>query len=168
MASGDFALVPGRGNAAADRLRVQGGDLLCSGVPTARAMQVLLDALIDRGVHEHCQNHRRRTVDGHRHRGRGRAQVEARIELLHVIERCDRDSRVAGAAVNVRPRIGVFTVQRRRIECSRQPRRAVSAGQIVEAPVGAFRRPLPCKHARGILSLAPVGIHPAGIWIGTG
>ena len=45
------------------------------------ALQVLLDVLVDRGVHEHREDHRRGTVDGHRHRGgrrdRGRSRSTA-------------------------------------------------------------------------------------------
>ncbi len=40
-------------------------------------LQVLLHLLVDSGVHEHRQDDRRRTVDGHRYRGGRRAQVEA-------------------------------------------------------------------------------------------
>ena len=39
--------------------------------------QVALDTLVHRGVHVHRQDHRRRTVDRHRDRGRRRAQIEA-------------------------------------------------------------------------------------------
>ena len=45
-----------------------------------------LDLLVDRGVHEERQDRRRRSVDGHRHRGGRLAQIEAGVELLHVVE----------------------------------------------------------------------------------
>ena len=76
----------------------------------------LLELLVDRGVQEHGEQHRRRAVDGHRHRGRRVAQVEARVEHLHVVERGDRDARVADLAVDVRPVVRVLAVERHRVE----------------------------------------------------
>ena len=67
-----IALVPRRRGAALLRCAMQRVDLRLRLVPAAFALQVALDALIDRRVHEHREDHRRRAVDGHRHRG-GRA-----------------------------------------------------------------------------------------------
>ncbi len=120
--------------------------------------QVLLDALVDRGVHEHREDHRRRAVDRHRHRGRRRAEIEARVELLHVVERRDRDAGVADAAVDVRTLVRVLAVQRRRIEGRREARGAVPARDVMEAAVGALGRTLAREHARRVLFLAAVRV----------
>ena len=122
-----------------------------------------LDALVDRGVHEHREDHRRRAVDRHRHRGRRVAQIEARIELLHVVERGDRHARVADAAVDVRPLVRVLAVERRRIEGRRQTRRAVTGRHVVESPVGALRTALAREHPRRVLFLAAVRIDARGV-----
>ena len=160
------ALVARRRHAACAVLGVQGCDLPLRLAPFAGGLQIALDLLVDGGIHEHRQNHRRRPIDGHGDRGRGGAQIEARVELLHVIERCDRDAGVAGAPVDIRAGIGVLPVQRGGIERGRQARRSVTCGKVVEAPVGALRCALTGEHARRVLFFAPVGIHPAGIGIG--
>ena len=51
--------------------------------------QISFDVLIDRGIHEHRQQHRRRTVDRHRDRSCGRQQVNAGIQLFHIVQRSD-------------------------------------------------------------------------------
>ena len=66
-----------------------------------------VDLLVDRGVEEHREDRRRRAVDRHRDRGGRRAQVEARVEHLHVVERRDRHARIADLAVDVRARVGM-------------------------------------------------------------
>ena len=71
-------------------------------LPFTGLAQVLLDLLVDRRVHEERQDHRRRSVDRHRHRRCRRTEVEARVELLHVVDGGDRDTRVADLAVDVR------------------------------------------------------------------
>jgi Flp pilus assembly protein TadG len=72
---------------------------------------MFLDLLIDRGVEKKCQHGRRRTVDRHRDRGARVAQVEARVELLRVVDRAHRDARVADLAEDVRARRGVAAVE---------------------------------------------------------
>src|SRR2546430_11515777 len=42
--------------------------------PFAGGLQIALDLLVDGGIHEHRQNHRRRPIDGHGDRGRGRSE----------------------------------------------------------------------------------------------
>src|SRR3546814_8036796 len=81
---------------------------------------------------------RRGAVDGHRHAGGGRAQVEAGVELLHVVERGDVDAGVADIAVDVRARRGVFAVQGDGVEGGGQARGRLAAGQVMEAAVGAM------------------------------
>ncbi len=137
-----IALVPRNRRGTAVKL----SDLLLRGFPAARALQMRLDTLIDGGVHEHRQNHRRRPVDGHGDRSRRQAQIEARVELLHVIERRDGDAGVAGASIDVGPRVRILAVQSRRVESRRQARCAVAAGQIVEPPVGPLGSALTGKH----------------------
>ena len=60
--------------------------------------------LVNHRVEEHREDCRGRTVDGHRDRGRRRAQVEAGKEIVHVIDRCDRDARGADLAEYIRLR----------------------------------------------------------------
>ncbi len=126
----------------------------------------LLHLLIDGGIHEHRQNHRRRTVDGHRHRGRRRAQVEARVQHLHVVERRDRDAGIADLAVDVRTRIGIEAVERHRIEGRGQAVRRHALGYQLEALVGAKRIALAREHARRVFVLALEGEHAGRVGIG--
>ena len=72
--------------------------------------------LIDGGVHEHGQDRRRRTVDGHGHAGAGVAQVKAAVQHFHIVQGGNADTRVAHLAVNVWTRIGVIAVQRDRVK----------------------------------------------------
>ncbi len=159
-------LVARRRHAAGAVLGVQGRNLPLGGAPFALRLQVALDLLVDRGIHEHRQDHRRRSVDGHGDRGRGQAQIEARVELLHVIEGCDRDAGIAGAPVDIRAGVGVLAVERGGIERGREAHGTVAVRQVVEAPVGALRCAFTGEHARRVLFFAPVGIHAAGIGIG--
>ena len=54
----------------------------------------------------------------------GRAQVEARVEHLHVVERGDRHARIADLAVDVRALVRIAAVERHRVEGGGEPRRA--------------------------------------------
>ncbi len=71
---------------------------------------------------KNASTHRRRTVDRHRDRRLRIAQVEARVELLRVVERADRDAGVADLAVDVGARIRVAAVERHAVEGRREPR----------------------------------------------
>ena len=143
-------------------------DLLLRRLPVAGLAQVLLDLLVDRRIHEERQDHRRRAVDRHRDRGRRRAQIEARIELLHVVDGRDRNAGVADLAVDVRALVRVLAVQRDRIERRRQARRGLALRQVVKTPVGALRRALARKHARRVLAQAPIRIDAAGVRVAAG
>ncbi len=79
-----------------------------------------LALLIDRGVQEEAEEHRRRAVDRHRHRRRRIGEIEARIELLRVVDIRDRDAGVSDFAVDVGAPVGVFTVKRHRVERRRE------------------------------------------------
>ena len=96
----------------------------------------------------------------------GVAEVEARIQLLHVVERRDGHAGIAGAAEDVGPRVRVFAVQRGGVEGRRQARGLVARRQVVKAAIGALRRAFAREHARRILLLAPIGIDAAGVRIG--
>ena len=135
--------------------------------PASLSLEEALHALVDRGVHEHREQHRRRAVDRHRDRGRGRAQIEARVELLHVIERSDGDTRIAGAAVDVGPGVRILAVERGRVERRREPSELLTSREIMEAPVGALRRTLAGEHADRVLLLAAIRIDARGVGIGT-
>ena len=93
-------------------------------VPLADRAQVLLDLLVDRGVHEEREDDRRRPVDRHRDRRRRRAEIEAGVEALRVVDGRDRDARVADLAVDVGPRMGILAVERDRVERGREAHRA--------------------------------------------
>ncbi len=140
-------------------------DLLVGSVPATGFIQVFLDLLIDGRVHEIRQDHGRRTVDGHGYRGRWRAQVEARIQLLEVIQRGDGHTRIADLAVDIGPRVRVFSVEGHRVEGGRQPGRRVTLSQVVESPVGALRRALAGEHTDRVLLGAPVGVNARRVGI---
>jgi hypothetical protein len=92
-------------------------------------LQVDLDLLIDGGVHEKRQDHWRRTVDGHGHRGVGRAQVKAGVELLHVVQRSNAHAGVTHLAVDVGPGMRVFTIQCHGVKSRAEPHRRLALGQ---------------------------------------
>ena len=119
-----------------------------------RLVAQFLDLLIDRGVEEHRQDRRRRSIDGHRHRSGRIAEIKARIQHLHVFQRGDRDPRVADLAVDVRPLVGIESIQGYGIERRRQPLRRQVLRQQVEAPVGAERIAFAREHARRVFVLA--------------
>ena len=124
-------------------------------------MQVFFDLLVDGAIHEERQNHWRRAVDRHRHRGRRRAQVETGIQLLHVVDTCDRDTAVADFAVNIGALVRVFAVESDGIECGRQPGCGLTLRQVVKTTVGSFRCALAREHARWIFAKATVGKNAA-------
>ena len=92
----------------------------------------------------------------------GRAEVEARVEHLHVVERGDRHAGVADLAVDVGAPVGVVAVERDRVERGRQPLGRHAVGEQVEAPVGAERVALAGEHARRVLVLALEREHAGG------
>src|SRR5690606_6383001 len=93
------------------------------------------------------------------------AQVEAGVQLLHVVERGDGYAGVADLAVDVRADGRVFAVQRHRIEGGGQARGGLADRQVMEAPVGALGRALAREHADRILTAAAVRIHATGVGI---
>ena len=62
----------------------------------------------------------------------------------------DRDAGIAELAVDVRPLVRVFAVERDRIEGRREPRRVLAARQVMETRVRALGRALAREHARRI------------------
>ena len=110
-----------------------------------------VELLVHRGVQEHRQDRRRRPVDRHRHRRGGDAQVEAGVELAHVVQGRDRHPGRADLAVDVRALVGVAAVEGDRVEGGGQPRGRLARGEQVEPPVGAERVSLAGEHARGRL-----------------
>jgi hypothetical protein len=93
----------------------------------------------------------------------GRAEVEAGVQLLHVVERGDVDAGVADLAVDVRARRGIFAVQRDRVERGGQARGGAALAQVMEAAVGALGRAFAGEHAGGIFAAAAIRIHAAGV-----
>ena len=122
--------------------------------PPCPARDPLLALLIDGGVQEEAEQHRRRAVDGHRHRRRRIGEVEAGVELLGVVDVGDRDARVADLAVDVGSRIRILAVERDRVERRREPLGGQAARHVVEALVGALRAAFAGEHARRILAVA--------------
>ncbi len=158
-----LALVGRRRTTALRGATVQGFDLAPRLVPLTLSLQVTLGTLIDRGVHEHREQHRRRAVDGHRHGSRRQAQIEAGIQLLHVIECRDGDTRIPGPSIDVGTRVRILAIQGRRIESGRKARRAMPPGDVVKAAVRPFRRTLAREHTRWIFLLAAVRIDTARV-----
>ena len=122
-------------------------------IPTVQLAE-LVHLLIDRGIHEHRQDDGRRAVDRHRHGGAGRAQVESRIQHLHIVESGDRHPGIAHLAVDIGPQIRIGPVQSHGIERRGQAMRRHPLGHPLETLVGAERIALPGEHAGGILALA--------------
>ena len=126
-----------------------------NGLELARLAQVPFHLLVDRRVQEEREHRGRRPVDGERHRRGRRTQVEARVELLRVVEGADRDARVSALAVDVRAAIGISAVEGHTVERGRETGHVVAAGQIVEAAVRPLRTSLAREHPRGVLSRPP-------------
>ena len=99
---------------------------------------------------------------------RRRRQVEAGVELLHVVERRDVDAGVADLAVDVRTRRRIFAVQRDRIERGRKARGLLAERKVMEAAVGALGRAFAGEHAGRIFAGAPIRIDAAGVRIRAG
>ena len=76
--------------------------------PTCRFLSGVFDLLIDRGIHEKRQDHRRRAIDRHGYRSCRRfAEIESRIQFLDVVDRSDRHTGIADLAVNIRALVRV-------------------------------------------------------------
>src|SRR5690606_21583230 len=105
---------------------------------------------------------------GHGDAGRRRAQVEAGVQLLHVIQRRDVDAGVADLAVDVRAFGRVLAVQGDAVERGGQARGRLAQAQVVEAAVGALGRALAGEHADRILAGAAVRVHATGVGIRAG
>ena len=120
-------------------------------IPEVVLGDIGLTSLIDRSVHEEGEDHRRRPVDGHRHR-RGRiGEVEPGIELLRIVEGGDRDPRVADLAVDVGTLVGVLAVEGHRVEGCGQALGRHALGQVVETSVGLLGRTFPSEHPCRVL-----------------
>ncbi len=140
-------------------------DLRLRGVPAAALPEMLLDLLIDRRVHEEREDDRCRTIDGHRYRGGGIAQIETRVEFLDIVHGGNRYPAVADLAVDIGPHRRVLTVERDRIKSRRQAVGRLSPRDVVKAPVGALRRALAGEHAGRILAFATVRKHAGRIGV---
>ncbi len=132
-------------------------------VETAARTACGADLTGDGGVEEEGQDGRRRTVDGHGHRGRGVAQVEAGVELLHVLDGAHRDAALADLAVDVGPPVRVLAVEGHGVEGRGQALGGLAVGQVVEALVGAGGPALAGEHAGRVLLGALEGEHAGGV-----
>src|SRR5690606_34488728 len=93
---------------------------------------------------------------------------EARVELLHVVQRGDVDAGVSDLAVDVRARRRILAVEGDAVEGGGQARGRLPQAQVVEAAVGALGRALAREHAGGVLAGAAVGVHAAGVGVVAG
>ena len=101
-------------------------DLLLRRFPATRFTKVLLNLLVNCGIHEKRQNHRRGTVDRHGNRGCRRAEIETGIKFLHVINGCNRNTRVADFSIDIRTFVRVFAIQGYGIKSRREARRRLA------------------------------------------
>ena len=114
----------------------------------------LRDLLVDRGVHEHGQQHRRRPVDGHRNRGARGTEVEAVVQHPHVFKRADGHAGIADLAVNVGALGRIPAIERDRVKGRRQAVCGHALRQALEAAVGAECVAFTGEHARGVFTFA--------------
>lgn len=131
-------------------------------------LEMFLHLLVDGGVHEQREDDRCRAVDSHRHAGGGRAQVEAGIELLHVVQGGDVDAGVADLAEDVGALGRVFAVEGHAVEGGGQARGGLAGAEVVEAAVGALGRAFAGEHADGVFAGAAVGVDAAGVGVAAG
>ena len=130
------------------------GDHRVGLVPAALVFEERLDLLIDGRVHEHGEDRRRGAVDRHRDARLRVAEVEAGVELLHVVERADAHARIADLAVDVGPLVGVAAVERDAVERRREPLGGEAEADEVEAAVRPLGRALAGEHPRRVLARA--------------
>ena len=103
--------------------------------------------LIDRRIQEHRENRRCGAVDRHRDGRCRRAQVEAGEEIVHVVDRGDRDAGGAHLAEDVRLRGRVAAIEGDGVEGGRQAGGRLALAQQVEPPVRALGIALAREHA---------------------
>jgi hypothetical protein len=106
-----------------------------------------LGGLIDGRIEIKREQHRRGTVDGHRHGSRGVTKVEPGVELLCVLESADAYAALSDFAVNVGPALGILAVKRDTVEGRRKALRSFAGAQKVKALIGARRRAFSGEHA---------------------
>src|SRR5690606_13384415 len=94
-----------------------------------------------------------------------RAQVEAGVQVLHVVQLGDVDAGVDDLAVDVRARRGVLAVQGDAVERGGQARGGLADREVMEAAVGALGRAFAGEHADRVLAGAAVGVHAAGVGV---
>ena len=150
------ALVAGTLRAA---LAMEGLDALLhlGGQPVPPDVELAL--LVDGGVEEEPEQHGRGPVDGHRHAGGRVGEVEARVELLGVVDRGHAHPGVAHLAKDVHALVGVLAVERDRVEGGGEAVGQAGAAEEVEAPVGALGAALAREHALGMLLQPPQREH---------
>jgi len=110
--------------------------------------------LIDGSVEEHGQDDRGRAINGHRHRGRGGAEVESVVQRTHVFEIADRHPGVADLAVDVRSLVRVPAVQRHGIEGGGQAMRRHAFRHTLEPTIGAEGIAFASEHTGRVLTFA--------------
>ena len=131
-----------------------------------RAMIIPLeffDLLIKSGIEKHRQNHRRGTIDRHRHRRSRRTKIKTGIQHFQIIERGDGNAGIADLAVNIRAFVGIATVQRDRIKSGRKPGRFSMFGQLFKPAIGAEWIAFASKHPGRVFILALEGKYAGGI-----
>ena len=94
-------------------------DLLLRRLELARLTKMPLDLLIDRCVEEEPKHHRRRAVDRHRDRRRGRTQVKPAVEFASSTVQTETPAG-ADLAVDVGALVRVLAVEGHRVKRSRQ------------------------------------------------
>ncbi len=146
--------------------RLEGG--LGRGLQPARLDQLLARLLAGGGVEEEGQQHRRRAVDGHRDRGLGVAEVEARVQPFGVLDGADRDPGLADLAPDVGAGVGVLAVEGDRVEGGGEAVDGLAVGEEVEALVGALGAALAREHPGRQLGGAFEGEDAGGVGEGAG
>ena len=124
--------------------------------------------LEDRGVQEHRQDRRRRTVDRHRDARRRIGEPETVEQLAHVVEARDGHAALADLSEDVRAPRRILAVEGRAVEGDREPVRGLRPGEQSEPPVRPGRAALPGEHPAGALFLAPEGEHSRGERVAAG
>src|SRR5690606_5235627 len=120
----------------------------------ARLPNVQFTLLVDGCVEEETEQHRRRSIDGHRHRRSRVSKVETAVQTLRIVETTDGDTRVADLSVNIRPVVRVVTVKRNRVKRCRQPPGGHVFAEIMESAICSFRSALTGKHPRRVFRFA--------------
>ena len=108
--------------------------------------------LVNSGVHEHCQDDRCRTVDGHGYRGGRGTEIKTAVEKLDVIKGADTDAGCTDLAIDIRTYRRIPAIKGDGIKGRGEPFCRVILREKPEPFIGLCRTAFSGKHAGRVLT----------------